>query len=65
MFFDNNELYSYLYKLRRSGIDIPVIAGIMPVTNASQIKRIMSLSGSQLRPAFAPSSTALRVTPLL
>lgn len=30
MFFDNNELYSYLYKLRRSGIDIPVIAGIMP-----------------------------------
>ena len=52
MFFDNNELYSYLYKLRRSGIDIPVIAGIMPVTNASQIKRIMSLSGSQLPARF-------------
>ena len=52
MFFDNNELYSYLYKLRRSGIDIPVIAGIMPVTNASQIKRIMSLSGSQLPDRF-------------
>ena len=48
MFFDNNELY----KLRRSGIDIPVIAGIMPVTNASQIKRIMSLSGSQLPARF-------------
>ena len=52
MFFDNNELYSYLYKLRRSGIDIPVIAGIMPVTNASQIKRIMGLSGSQLPARF-------------
>ena len=52
MFFDNNELYSYLYKLRRAGIDIPVIAGIMPVTNASQIKRIMSLSGSQLPARF-------------
>ena len=52
MFFDNNELYSYLYKLRRSGIDIPVIAGIMPGTNASQIKRIMSLSGSQLPARF-------------
>ena len=55
MFFDNNELYSYLYKLRRSGIDIPVIAGIMPVTNASQIKRIMSLSGSQLPARFRAS----------
>lgn len=52
MFFDNNELYSYLYKLRRAGINLPVTAGIMPVTNASQIKRIMSLSGSQLPARF-------------
>lgn len=52
MFFDNNELYSYLYKLRRAGIDVPVVAGIMPVTNAKQIQRIMSLSGSKLPARF-------------
>ena len=52
MFFDNNELYSYLYKLRRAGIDVPVVAGIMPVTNAEQIQRIMSLSGSKLPARF-------------
>ena len=52
MFFDNNELYSYLYKLRRAGIDVPVVAGIMPVTNAKQIQRIMALSGSKLPARF-------------
>ena len=52
MFFDNNELYSYLYKLRRAGIDVPVVAGIMPVTNAKQIQRVMSLSGSKLPARF-------------
>ena len=48
MFFDNEILFSYLYKLREAGINIPVIAGVMPVTNAKQIKRITSLSGTYL-----------------
>ena len=52
MFFDNNELYSYLYKLRRAGIGVPVVAGIMPVTNAKQIQRIVALSGSKLPARF-------------
>lgn len=52
MFFDNNILYSYLYKLREAGITVPVIAGIMPVTNAGQIKRICSLSGTFLPGRF-------------
>jgi len=37
MFFDNNILYNFLYKIRERGITVPVIAGIMPVTNANQI----------------------------
>jgi len=52
MFFDNNILYRYLYKLREAGVNVPVIAGIMPVTNANQIKRITKLSGTLLPDRF-------------
>lgn len=52
MFFDNNILYNYLYRIREKGITVPVIAGIMPVTNASQIKRITSMSGTYLPARF-------------
>ncbi len=47
MFFDNNILYNYLFKIREAGVTVPVVAGIMPVTNAAQIKRICSLSGTK------------------
>ncbi len=46
MFFDNNLLYSFLYKIREAGIAVPVIPGIMPITNANQIERAISLSDS-------------------
>ena len=46
MFFDNNLLYSFLYKIREAGITVPVIPGIMPITNANQIDRAIKLSGS-------------------
>ena len=36
MFFDNNILYNYLYRVREKGITVPVIAGIMPVTNVAR-----------------------------
>ncbi len=52
MFFDNNILYNYLYRIREKGITVPVVAGIMPVTNASQIKRICSMSGTYLPSRF-------------
>jgi methylenetetrahydrofolate reductase (NADPH) len=52
MFFDNNVLYNFLYKIREAGIRVPVIAGIMPVTNAAQITRICKLSGTALPPRF-------------
>lgn len=52
MFFDNNILYNYLYRIREKGITVPVIAGIMPVTNVSQIKRICSMSGTYLPARF-------------
>ncbi len=46
MFFDNNLLYSFLYKIREAGITVPVVPGIMPITNAVQLKRAIQLSGS-------------------
>ena len=46
MFFDNNLFYSFLHKIREVGITVPVIPGIMPITNANQIKRAKELSGS-------------------
>ena len=46
MFFDNNLFYNFLHKIREAGITVPVIPGIMPITNANQIKRAKELSGS-------------------
>lgn len=52
MFFDNNVFFKYLSRLRMAGITVPVIAGIMPVTNGKQISRICKLSGTMLPPRF-------------
>lgn len=52
MCFDNNVMYNYMYRLLRNGIDVPVVAGIMPVTNAKQINRICELSGTKLPPHY-------------
>ena len=52
MFFDNNILYNFLYRIREKGITVPVVAGIMPVTNGKQIARICKLSGTYLPERF-------------
>ncbi len=52
MFFDNNIFYNFMYKLRDAGISLPVVAGIMPVTNPSQINRICKLTGMCIPPKF-------------
>lgn len=46
LFFDNGIFYDYLYKMREAGIAVPVIPGIMPVTNAKQMERSIQMSGS-------------------
>ncbi len=52
MFFDNNVLYNFLYRIREAGINVPVVAGIMPVTNPKSIKRICAISGTALPQRF-------------
>lgn len=46
MFFDNNLLYRFLYRIREADISVPVIPGIMPITDKKQIERALKLSGS-------------------
>ncbi len=48
MFFDNGIFYNFLYKIRSAGIDVPVVAGIMPVANLRNVKRSCELSGTEL-----------------
>ncbi len=52
MFFDNNLLYNFLYKIREAGITVPVVAGIMPITNSNQVARAIKLSGSFMPQRF-------------
>ncbi len=52
MFFDNNLLYNFLYKIREAGITVPVIPGIMPITNGNQVDRAIKLSGSFMPQRF-------------
>lgn len=52
MFFDNNVLYNFMYRIREAGINVPIVAGIMPVTNAKSIKRICKMNGSLLPQRF-------------
>jgi methylenetetrahydrofolate reductase (NADPH) len=52
MFFDNNLLYNFLYKIREAGITVPIVPGIMPITNAKQVERSIKLSGSFMPQRF-------------
>ena len=52
MFFDNSVFYNFLYRIREKGITVPVLPGIMPVTNGKQIARSCHLSGAVLPSRF-------------
>jgi methylenetetrahydrofolate reductase (NADPH) len=53
LFFDNRMFYDFQERLKLAGIDVPVEAGIMPVTSAKQITRMVSMCGASLPPKFA------------
>lgn len=53
MFFDNSLFYAFLYRIREAGISVPVIPGIMPITNANQVARAVKLSGSFMPQRFS------------
>ncbi len=52
MFFDNNIYYNFLYRVRETGIRVPVLPGIMPITTANQLKRSVEMSGTNVPERF-------------
>lgn len=52
LFFDNSCFYNFLEKARIAGVNVPIEAGIMPVTNKKSIERMVSMCGASLPPKF-------------
>jgi methylenetetrahydrofolate reductase (NADPH) len=48
LFFDNYDFYRFRDQARKMGITVPIIAGIMPILNVSQIKRFISMCGAKI-----------------
>lgn len=52
MFFDNDIFYNFMYRIREAGINVPVVPGIMPVTNPRSVRRTCKISGNALPARF-------------
>lgn len=52
MFFDNGIFYSFVDKLSKIGVTVPIVAGLMPITSVSQLEKIVYLSGNSLPASF-------------
>jgi methylenetetrahydrofolate reductase (NADPH) len=50
LFYDNADYFAFVERARRLGIQVPLVAGIMPITNVPQIERITTLSGNAIPP---------------
>ncbi len=52
LFYDNKDFFSFREKCQAVGIQIPIVPGLLPVTNGAQIQRISSLCGAKLPSDF-------------
>ena len=52
LFFDNADFFDFLDRARQAGLEVPIVAGIMPILSASQIRRMTALCGAGIPPAL-------------
>ena len=52
LFYDQQDFFRFRDRYQQAGIEVPLVPGILPVTNLAQIKRITALCGAQLPAAF-------------
>ncbi|MFH1429394.1 MAG: methylenetetrahydrofolate reductase [NAD(P)H] [Candidatus Margulisiibacteriota bacterium] len=48
LFFDNHHFFNFVENARNTGINIPIVPGIMPLTNLDRIEKIVQLSGAKI-----------------
>jgi methylenetetrahydrofolate reductase (NADPH) len=63
LFFDNADFYRFRDAARRSGIKVPIIAGIMPILNVAQIKKFVSLCGAKIPTALLERFDSVNADP--
>jgi methylenetetrahydrofolate reductase (NADPH) len=63
LFFDNRHYFDFVARARRAGITVPIIPGIMPITDAAQVERITRMCGASMPPLLLAELARRRGNP--